>query len=111
LLLYNTFQNLTIFSLCDVLLSYFFSEVQEAFLAGLEHKTVFELFSFVPVISSSKQIMLVLGAFFYRAYFRATKTFLLDSNPGLFVGVVAFDLVISLPKKTTLVLAPFFYRS
>jgi hypothetical protein len=100
------------FCLDAVLLLCLVLELHKTSSSGLEPRTVFGVVAFVSIISSSKQMTLVLTPFFCRAWYLSYRNHLhWKSNPGKFFGVLGFVSVICSSKQTTLVLTPFFYRA
>jgi hypothetical protein len=84
------------------------SKVQKASSPGHKIWTLFFGFvTFVPLVSSPKQLMLVLSMSFYHQYFSRYRKHL---HRTVF-RVVAFVSVISSSKQTPSILAPFFYRT
>lgn len=89
------------------------SKMRKASLLGQELRTAFlGHVTFLPLVSSPKQIMLVLSVFYCHWFARYTVLVLLNwtRTQVNFQGLI-FVFVIVLPKQTTLVLALFFSRT
>jgi hypothetical protein len=107
----NLLSETTKFCLGAVLLSCLVLELHKTS-SGLEPRTDFGVVAFFSIIFSSKQTILFLASFIYRAWYPSYRNHLhWESNPEQIFGVLVLVSAISSSKQTILFFSPFFYRA